>query len=236
MLKKLGCYAILICCILLVGCNNVFKSIQKPNANISWVDFIQFNDKTYYSGVSSNKMKLTKEDLDKELYKVKFNVADNVHDPEYKTKNGDAAFLPVNTEIYSIKDYSSDFCLAAYGRNRELVLYVADSNPKAKKGEDLLDIKGKVESISINSKMDGKEITSIIDEKLINKMVDMVLKAPVDTRRREYNDNRYFIEFHLKRGINISRCYFVDYGELDRGIMLSKEFTEIIQKAVEGKE
>ena len=235
MLKKIGCFIILLCCIMSAGCSNYFAPKGKTIYNISWIDFIQFNDIKYYSSMDSNGLKLTKDDLDKELYKVKFNVVDNVQEPGYKIKNGDAAFLPVNTEVYSVKGYSNNFCLAAYNSRRELVVYFADVNPKAKKGEDLLDIKDKVESISINSEMDGKELASITDEKLIGKMVDMILQASVDTKQRN-SSKRFFIEFHLKRGISFKRCYFIDAGELGRGIMLPKEFTEIIQKAVAGKE
>lgn len=120
MLKKMSYCIILFCCIMLTGCTNILKPTQKPYAKIDWIDFIQFNDITYCASHDKTGLKLTKDDFDKELYKVKFNVAENIHDPEYKNKNGDAAFLPVNTEVYSIKGYNSNFCLAAYDRNREI--------------------------------------------------------------------------------------------------------------------
>ena len=231
----MGILATLFCCIILSACNNFTTPNAKQDVKISWIDFIQFNDIQYYCSMDPAEIKFTKDDLDKELFRVKFNVAHNIHESGYKIKNGDAAFLPVNTEVYSVKGYNSNFCLAAYNRRGELVLYFAGVNPNAKKGEEVLDLKGKVESISVISETNAKEVASITDENLINKMVDMISNAPVDMKQNN-SSKRYIIEFHLKRGITITRWYFIDAGELGRGIMLPKEFTEIIQKAVEGKE
>jgi len=237
MLKKMGCWFILLCCLMLTACSNASESREEPSDMIEWCDFIKFNDITYTSYREAG-LKLTKEDLDKELYKVKFNVLNNVHDHTYKIKNGDAAFLPVNTKVYSIKGYNSDFYLAVLNSNGAIALYVVD-NPKAQKGEDLLDIRDKVESISIKNKGEGeiefKDIASITDKKIIDKIVDMILKAPVDVKPREFNNKRYFIELQLKRGVNLGYWYYVDTGEYYYGIILPKEFVEIINKAVDVK-
>ena len=68
---------------------------------IDWVDFVKWNGKTYdgvYSGVLADISY-----LGDKLGEVKFKVADNVSDPEYKIRNGDAAFHEKGTEIYKIK-------------------------------------------------------------------------------------------------------------------------------------
>ena len=84
MMKKVVTCAILFCCIMLTACNNIFKLVQKPYAKISWIDFIQFNDITYAASYDRDGLKLTKDDLDKELYRVKFNVA---YDTYIKSKD-----------------------------------------------------------------------------------------------------------------------------------------------------
>ena len=222
---------------MLTACSNASESKEGVSDMIGWCDFIKFNDITYISYREAG-LKLTKEDLDKELYKVKFNVLNNVHDHTYKIKNGDAAFLPVNTKVYSIKGYKSDFYLAIINSKGDILLYVVD-DPKAQKGEDLLDIRDKVESISIKNKGEEKnelkDIGSITDKTMIDKIVDMILKAPVDVRPREFNNDRYFIELHLKSGINLGYWYYVDTGDYYYGIILPKEFAEIINKAVDVK-
>jgi len=234
MIKRVRCFIILLCCIMLSGCSNYFAPKGKPYSKISWCDFIKFNDITYYPRMDQAGPKLTKDDLDKELYKVKFNVADNVHDAKYKIKNGDAAFLPVNAEVYSVKDYSSNFCLAAYNSRRELVLYFADSNPNAKKGEDIFDIKGKVESISINSDITQKELALITEPKLIDKMADMILKGSIEIKPKTSGSQGYYLKFNLKKGIILPFWYYTDDNKLtsSMGIVVPKEFGEIVQKAV----
>jgi len=227
----MGILATLFCCIILSACNNFTTPNAKQDVKISWIDFIQFNDIKYYCSMDPAEIKFTKDDLDKELFRVKFNVADNIHESGYKIKNGDAAFLPVNTEVYSVKGYNSNFCLAAYNKWGDLTVYFAHTNAKAQKGEELLDIKDKVESISIQSEINQKELALISDPQVINKMVDMILKAPIDTNQRNSSE-RYYINFNLKKGISFSCWYTFDGRVLSMGISLPLEFGEIIEKAV----
>ncbi|WP_139185988.1 hypothetical protein [Alteribacillus bidgolensis] len=57
----------------------------------------------------------------------------------HKMKNGDAAFLPVGTEIYSIKGYNADFRVLADEK-----VYQVRENPRAQTIADLYNIEGKV--------------------------------------------------------------------------------------------
>src|SRR3954467_12899179 len=82
---------------ILVGC----RSPLPQNVVIDWVDFVKWNGVEYdgiFNGVLADESF-----LDKKIGEVKFRVADHVSDPEYKTKDGDAAFHEKGTPIYSIK-------------------------------------------------------------------------------------------------------------------------------------
>ncbi|MFP7298051.1 hypothetical protein [Neobacillus niacini] len=71
------------------------------HAVIDWVDFIKWEDIDYdgiYSGVLADEKY-----LGEKLGSVKYKVADNVTNPNYKIQNGDAAFHEKGTEIFSIK-------------------------------------------------------------------------------------------------------------------------------------
>src|SRR3954465_11272913 len=86
--------------IILAGCKS---SPFGQNAVIDWVDFIKWNGKMYdgiYSGVLADEQY-----IGEKLGEVKFKVADNVSNPEYKTKNGDAAFHEKGSEIFTIKGH-----------------------------------------------------------------------------------------------------------------------------------
>ena len=82
--------------IVLSGCQT-----QGQHTAIDWVDFIKWDGKMYegiYSGVIADETYISKK-----LGEVKFKVADNVSDLEYKTKDGDAAFHEKGTDIFTIK-------------------------------------------------------------------------------------------------------------------------------------
>ncbi|WHY64493.1 hypothetical protein [Neobacillus sp. SuZ13] len=81
---------------ILSGCQSLSQ-----NTIIDWVDFIKWDGKMY-EGINTCVIADEKH-IDKKLGEVKFKVADNVSDPEYKTKNGDAAFHEKGTDIFTIK-------------------------------------------------------------------------------------------------------------------------------------
>jgi hypothetical protein len=111
---------------------------------------------------------------------VQFRLSGNVHDPDYRSQNGDAAFLEPGTSVFTINGYQPAFRLAV-PQNGEILLFEADTNPKARAGRDLLDIAGKVRYIGINSDMDGlPELAAIHEPRLVTRLVAMVLDAPVD--------------------------------------------------------
>jgi len=200
---------------------------------IDWVNFIKFHDITYQAIYQERLLDATK--LGPLYEKVKFKLADNVHDPNYKSKNGDAAFLSPGTAIYALKDYKPEFRLGVL-ISEGIGIYEADTNPKAKTGADLLDIGDKVDYIGINSVDDGTtEIASIKNSNEIASFVDMVLKAPVDQNQQNMNNASYFISFHLKDGSTVNRAYWPDSGELSRGILLPSDFRVVLENALKKK-
>lgn len=72
---------------------------------IDWVDFIKLDGKEYdgiYTGVIADP-----EDIGETVGEVQFKVADEVTNPNYKIKDGDAAFWEKGTTIYAVKNDSS---------------------------------------------------------------------------------------------------------------------------------
>ncbi len=69
---------------------------------IEWVDFIKWDGKEYngiHSGVLADNRY-----VGEKIGTVKFKVADNVTNPKYKIRDGDAAFHEKGTEIFKIKE------------------------------------------------------------------------------------------------------------------------------------
>jgi hypothetical protein len=82
------------------------------NTMIDWVNFIQVGSTQYVSGPQLETA-LQESDLGPVYAHVKFKVSGNVCDPNYKLKDGDAAFLDPGTPIYEIKAHPTSEELAA---------------------------------------------------------------------------------------------------------------------------
>jgi hypothetical protein len=209
----------------LVGCTGGLTRI----AFIDWVDFIKFNGITYihqYENVS-----LKESDLSP-YAEIKFKIDGNVNNPDYQSRDGDAAYLETGTPVYSLSGYSPNFRLVVR-KDDKLPIYEADTNHNAKSGNDLMDIEGKVEYFSINSREDGKtELATIKDKTQVNELVRMILEAPVDQDSSKTGSEQYFLEFHLKDGTTTKKCYWLDTGLLSRGIQLPEDFGASIQSAL----
>jgi len=207
-----------------------------PTEIVDWIDFVQFNGIQYiavYNGDGSAGRDLTEADLGPEFAKVEYK-HDEPHVSSHECcRDGDAAFLEAGTVVYIVKGYHPGFRLAAY-RDGRLVLFEADSNPKAQTGADLLDIGGKVDSIRVISAEDGvTELASIADPKQVAALVELVLGSPVDqTRLMQGGVQVYFIAFHLMDGTIVTLGFLPDSGELHRGILLPEAFATAVEQAL----
>ena len=70
-------------------------------SQIDWVDCVQINNIKYHSDFNRTSAEYSL--IDKKIGEVKFNVYKNVHNGNYRFRDGDATFLDVGTEIYSLK-------------------------------------------------------------------------------------------------------------------------------------
>jgi hypothetical protein len=97
------------------------------NTSIDWVNFIQVGSTQYVAGPGWS-VALQEGDLGPVYAKVKFKVSGNVCDPNYKLKDGDAAFLDSGTEIYQVNGHAPTQELAARF-NGQIVAYLAHAAP-----------------------------------------------------------------------------------------------------------
>ncbi|MGZ4123208.1 MAG: hypothetical protein ACXVOI_08355 [Tumebacillaceae bacterium] len=91
--------ALLMTAFVLAGC----EPKSQTTTIIDWADFINLNGASYqlvYDAAIRDPSF-----VQEQVGEVKFKVADNVTDPQYKIKNGDAAFWQPGTKIYAIKNY-----------------------------------------------------------------------------------------------------------------------------------
>ena len=198
---------------------------------IGWISMVTF-DSIRYLQRSSLDGKFTRDDprgltvehLGPELYRIAFRL-DGYAGPFYQSQDGDATFLNPGTPVYAVKGYAPEFRLATLDGNRP-TLYEADTNPSAKTGEDLLDIRGKVAAVDIlEDDEENTVLTTIDDHPTVARFVDRVVEAPVNQRSRDHDGPRYFVGFRLADGTSVVRAFWLESGELSRGIMTDPVLT-----------
>jgi hypothetical protein len=71
---------------------------------VDYVDCVYFNNQFYYSGWGeADRTPVEPALIGEKIGQVTFTLAENVHSTWYINRNGDAAFLVVGTEIYSVE-------------------------------------------------------------------------------------------------------------------------------------
>ena len=194
-----------------------------------WINFVKFEGITYIANRGRGKLGL--DWLGKERYRIAFELRDFAGGG-YRSRDGDAAYLDPGTAIYEVTGYSPRFRLAAVS-DGTVTVFEADTSPGARTGADLLDIRGKVRSISINSRENGiTELASIEDPGMVESLVKIVLTAPFDQGQRDHDGQRYFIAFHMEDGTEVRRAFWLGSGELHRGIMTDPLFRDSVSQAL----
>jgi hypothetical protein len=202
----------------------------------SLVNFITFGGIEYLAVRIGRTTQLQEGDLGPEYGRVAFKYDGNVFDYDYKSqygKDGDAALLEVGTPVYAVKGYKPEFMLAAR-TDEELVLYLSDSHPNAVIGSDVMDLEGKVEYIGVNSSKDGTtELAAIKNQSKVDELVQMVLKSRVDEESTGGpNMDIYFLAFHMKDGITVTKSYGLQTNKMSRGVYLPEEFRDAVEEAL----
>jgi hypothetical protein len=98
-------------------------SISTCNAQIDWVNFIQVGSTQYVAGQEPANP-LQQGDLGAVYANVKHKVSGNVCDPNYRLKDGDAAYLEVGTHVYVVSGHPPTEELAAWF-NGSIAVYFA---------------------------------------------------------------------------------------------------------------
>ena len=108
--------------LLMAACQSPGSS-STCNAQIDWVNFIQVGSTQYVAGLQPP-TSLQNSDLGPVYTHIKFKVSGNVCDPNYRLKDGDAAFLEAGTPVYQVNGYPPSDQLAAMF-NGSLVVFRA---------------------------------------------------------------------------------------------------------------
>lgn len=201
--------------------------------HIDWLNLIRFQGITYIANYHTGR-ELQSTDLGQQFATVRYRLSSNGDNSSYQTRDGVAAYLDPGAPVYRVQGYAATFRLAAY-QGGQIILFEADTNPSAKTGADLLDIGGKVRSITMEDDS-GTAVTplaTIQDEQRVTALVTELLAAPVDQSRvSAENGPRYTLTFHLADGTQVVRMYTPQTREVARGIIVPAEFVSMLATAI----
>lgn len=218
---------------LVAGLTGLAGCSTQQRVHIDWVNFIRFQGITYLASYHVGR-ELQSSDLGAQFATVLFRLSNNVDDPNYQTQDGYAAYLDPGTPIYRVQGYATTFRLAAY-QGSQIVLFEADTNPHAKTGADMLDIRGRVLSIAVedDSGTAAIPLATIADERQVTPLVTDLLAAPVDqTRQPSDSGPRYTLTFHLTDGTQVERIYLPSAHYVSRGIIVPDAFVTAVAAAI----
>ena len=206
------------------------KDARPQGHTISWIPMMQFGG-IQFERLGRNEADLGAAALGPELHRVAFR-GDGYAGALYRYQDGDATFLSPGTSVYAVRGYSPTFRLATLEDGR-VTVYEADTNPLAKTGADLLDIQGKVTAIDILSEDDAETVLDAIgEEQAVERFVEMLLESPVDQGSQDHDGPRYFLGIRLADGTSVVRAYWLESGELSRGIMTDPVATLLVWGAL----
>ncbi len=217
------------------------RDARPKRHTIHWVPLLQFGGTRYVKvgGLPSHVTPregyrdLAAEDLGPELYRVAFRSSGYVG-PSYIVQDGDSTHLNPGTLVHAVKGYSPKFRLASLEEGT-ITLYEADTNPAAKTGGDLLDIRGRVMAIDIlDDDIDLTLIATIDEVSIIEEFVEALLAAPVDQLNRDNDGPRYSLGIRLADGTAVVRAFWLNTGKLSRGIMGGSDLASIVSGEVLG--
>jgi len=229
---KLRAVPILAAVLTLSACGYLPGGSTGGFTHIDYVNFVKWGGRTYVQSWQSRRQ-LTEADLGAAQFKVQRELSVSGLGPGYQPVDGDAAYLPMGTQIYAVRGYSPNFRLTAYQNARQLVLFEINDNPRAQAGRDLLDIGGKVGAIVVLSRADERTVIGRIDDPTrVARLVAAALDAPVDARRRQGGELTAFVSFKLLDDTATTQPYRSGVLMLDRGILVPPDFSAAIDQVI----
>lgn len=196
-----------------------------PNTIIEWVDIVQINDIKYVA-LDPGTYQVNEEDKGQVMGEVSYTMADKACS-NHKMKNGHAAYLGIETQIYEHTGYKSNYRVIA-----DDTIYEVDSNDQAKTIGDLYDIEGKVVGMSIMSFYDGSHLTDLEEEhwkEFIDEFLALDYRGYDELYDKTGNEEGTFLDIHLEDGTAVTIVYWTEANIINTGAYGNEKMKRIIE-------
>jgi hypothetical protein len=201
------------------------------NASIDYVPFVRVGGLSFQKTFSPD-VTVRPSRLGATVMTVRCTISEVVSNPDFESRDGDAAYLPIGTELRAVSGYRRDFRLAAKEDGAWRVYEVMDV-PGAATGADQLDLAGKVVTVHLVEGDRGEDIVATVaDPVRVTALVQAVLSSPVFPEReleeRLGDDSPVFVRFELVDGTAVQRAWHVRAGVLWPRIEAPPELAEAL--------
>lgn len=204
--------------------------------HIDYVDFIHFNGVNYIHRPAYPKLPSSL--LGQSYAKITAKLQDNGYGPDYRPKDGNAAFLAPGTVVSTVNGYRPTFRLAVHLPSGDVtgtgeVYYEAESSPQARIAGDWLDIRDKVAYIGViqddSQSPNGTQRGAIADPKRVSTLVNMLLDTPFGPPIPTGDTCADFVSFHLVDGTETILRFTPQTGAFTETLRVPSAFTAAIQ-------
>lgn len=210
------------------GCrlkNNPIAAIGgKCFDKIEWADSLMLNDIMYISNHDGTKEIAVGQEGEK-IGEVTYMLNEHAC-TDHKTKNGDAAYLPIGTAIYAMNGYKPSYRVMAGGK-----VYEAHRNPHAQTLGDLWDVEGKIAKVSLESGIDGSSIGDFTPEAsavFAREMPQLTLVGFDTVYKDTKNEYGIFLRVHLQDGTSFRMVYYEKANAFNAGAYGTEALKTII--------
>lgn len=182
-------------------------------AQIDWVSFVKV-DGRMYSALQPNPV--PESSLGELVATVSCEIGAVVGNPDFRARDGDAAYLPAGTELRSFANADPELRLAVQEDGGWRVYEVSEV-PGARTGADVLDLAAGVEEVSLLDGNTATEVLGAVSEPAeVMRLVDAVLAAPATAADYERlgDEAPVFVRFTLTDGTFIQRAWHRSAGVL----------------------
>lgn len=213
---------------LLVGCNTVKKGQETSKSAckevVDWVDYMIINQITYVRN-SDETVVIKPEQIGDKVGEVNYTLSGHACS-DHISQNGDAAFLPIGTEVHELKGYHSQFRVVAGGK-----IYQVNENPNASTMDDLLDIEGKVQKVSLESGIDGSRIGDFSKDAaadFISELIPLKYVGFDEVYKKAKHESGVFLRVHLQDGTSFRMVFYPKANAFTDGAFGTEKLKRLI--------
>lgn len=186
--------------------------------NIDWVSLVNVRGRQYVAVDQAGAPPTSPAVLGRVVATVKKTIAGHVFDPHYRAHDGDAAFLPVGTQLREVRGFAPWFRLGALADAR-VTIYQLDRRDGT--GRDVFDFDASaIRSLEIRRASDSSLERTLSDRTLIDRLVTAIETGHVHATNVFDTEATCAVAFTYADTPPITLSYWASSGTLFPGIAL----------------